>query len=346
MLDPSLPRGPESARLLLDFAAKRNVSPHVCLQRTGLAAQDLDQASPEIATYQEVRIIENLVSSVPDAELGLQIGAKYPIRIFGIYGFAMLSAPTMREIVEMAVRYQDLSFTLARASIAREASLTHLDLDASHLPHAIRAFVIDHAIGTVVGSWNEIDRTAPTPQIQLPTSRSNLIDSYRRTLRLTPRFHGQRCRLTFLDRDLDRRRIGIDHRAFAHCERECLALLRERQARSGIAGMIRARLERAPGPPPSMEQIATELHLSIRSLRRTLSSEGTSYRNLARGTRQDQAASMLQTGCSVAEIADRLGYNDPAAFVNAYKRWHGIPPGQHKRRRPTQPPANSADPSC
>ncbi|WP_406814911.1 AraC family transcriptional regulator ligand-binding domain-containing protein [Mycobacterium sp. M23085] len=331
MLDPSLPRGSESARLLLDFASAQGVSRARCLDETGLRPDDLQSPLSEVAAYQEIRIVQNLVGAMPaKPTLGLRVGTMYSIRIYGIYGFAMLSAPTMRRIVETAVRYQELSFTLARASIKRARERTRLELDATHLPQGIRAFVIDHALATVIKTWREMNDSAALPRVWLPASRSGLSKTYRDALGLTPRFYGEKCRIEFLDIELDQPRTAIDCRAFGQSEQQCPALLRDRQARAGVAGAVRARLQHVAGSPPSMEQIAAEFHLSLRSLRRALSREGTSFRTIIQDIRRNRAEGMLRAGCSIAETADRLGYYDPAAFVNAYKRWHGTPPGHHR----------------
>jgi AraC-like DNA-binding protein len=332
MLDPSLPRSPGSAKLLLAFAELHNVPTVRCLRGTGLSASDLDDPVVEIATDQEVRIVENLVQALPDVELGLRAGARYPIRLFGIYGFAMLSAPTMRDVVSMAVRYQDLAFTLARARLVREPPYTFIELGTAHLPEAIRAFVVDHVLATVIKTWLEMDGYVPTPRVELPAGRSGIAKTYAETLGLTPRFGNDKSRIGFLDEELDKARSGVDPQAFALCEQECRALIRRRKARSGMSGIVRERFERTAGPRPSMEELAAELHLSPRSLRRALAAEGTSFRTLAREAQQHHARQMLTAGCSVADIATHLGYHDSAAFVNAYKRWHGVAPGRHKHR--------------
>jgi AraC-like DNA-binding protein len=332
MLDPALPRSSGSAKLLLDFAARHGIRAAECLRGTRLMANELQDPLVEIAAHQEVRIVENLVQALPQSELGLRVGSIYPIRLFGIYGFAMLSAPTMRDVVEMAVRYQDLAFTLARASIVREPPLTFIQLDVGHLPRTIRSFAVDHVVATVIHTWVEMDGDAPTPRVELPAPRSRIAKAYAETLGVTPSFTAHRSRIGFLDSELDKPRSGVDARAFAHCEQECRALILLRKRRVGLAGIVRSGLERATSPQLSMEDIAAQLHLSTRSLRRALTVEGTSFREIAREARRDRARHMLTTGCSVAETADRLGYHDAAAFVNAYKRWHGVAPGRHMRQ--------------
>jgi AraC-like DNA-binding protein len=45
------------------------------------------------------------------------------------------------------------------------------------------------------------------------------------------------------------------------------------------------------------------------------------------------ARQLLATGSlSVAQVAHRLGYAEPASFIHAHRRWHGTTPGQVARR--------------
>jgi AraC-like DNA-binding protein len=332
MLDLSLSRSSGGAKLLVDFAARHDVPAARCLRGTGLTESDLDDPLFELATGQEVRIVENLVDALPFEDLGLRVGSMYPVRLFGIYGFAVMSAATMRDMVELALRYQDLALTLARARLARRPPFTFIELDANHLPRAIQSFVVDHALAIVVRTWTDMDDDAPTPRVELQSRQSSLVNAYRETLGVTPRFGAGGNRIGFLDAELDRIRNGVDRQAFAVCEQECRALILKRKARVGISGIVRDRLERTTGRPPSMEDIAAELHLSARSLRRALAAEGTLYRAIDRDAREHRVNQMLTAGWKVSAIADCLGYCDSAAFVNAYKRWHCVSPGRDRRR--------------
>jgi AraC-like DNA-binding protein len=71
-------------------------------------------------------------------------------------------------------------------------------------------------------------------------------------------------------------------------------------------------------------------------LRRHLDREGTSYRSLFDEVRDTLAVEMLgAAGLTVAEVATRLGYAEPASFTHAFTRWRGTPPS-HYRRKHTQ----------
>ena len=81
-----------------------------------------------------------------------------------------------------------------------------------------------------------------------------------------------------------------------------------------------------------MEDIAARLHVSSRSLRRRLIDEGTSFRALIDEVRQAIAEELLTTGrMKLAEVAERLGYAEPAPFITAFRRWRGQSPTQYRQ---------------
>jgi len=71
-----------------------------------------------------------------------------------------------------------------------------------------------------------------------------------------------------------------------------------------------------------MDQVAAELRVTSRTLRRRLQAEGSSYRGLLDELRQTLAEELMGTaGLKVDEVAVRLGYSEAASFLHARKRW-------------------------
>lgn len=78
---------------------------------------------------------------------------------------------------------------------------------------------------------------------------------------------------------------------------------------------------------PREAQVAELLHMSKRSLQRSLRSRGTSYRDLLNATLQVLAKRELaDPSLSIADVASRLGFSDPANFSRAFRRWTGQSP--------------------
>ena len=79
---------------------------------------------------------------------------------------------------------------------------------------------------------------------------------------------------------------------------------------------------------PSIEQVAANLHQSVRSLQRRLKAEGTTYQRVTEDIRKDLALSYLrQPGLPITDIAMLLNYSDSSTFSRSFKRWMGVAPG-------------------
>lgn len=102
--------------------------------------------------------------------------------------------------------------------------------------------------------------------------------------------------------------------------------------RQRIGEAIRRRVGQGPF---SQTDIASDLGLSGRSLRRLLDTNGPSFRAMSDDARLDYARwALLRTTLPVGEIAWRLGYTDQGAFARAFRRLAGCSPSQ-LRRQPT-----------
>lgn len=82
----------------------------------------------------------------------------------------------------------------------------------------------------------------------------------------------------------------------------------------------------------NMEEIAQQLHLTTRTLRRKLADEGTHFQALKDEVRRDAAIHYLsQPALPISQISRLLGFSEPAAFTRAFKQWTGVPPGIYRR---------------
>jgi AraC-like DNA-binding protein len=78
---------------------------------------------------------------------------------------------------------------------------------------------------------------------------------------------------------------------------------------------------------PDMAVASRELGISVRSLRRRLEEEGTSYRELTQSMIYESACSMLRNpDLTLQAIAHALGFADSSTFHRAFMRWAGQTP--------------------
>jgi AraC-like DNA-binding protein len=95
---------------------------------------------------------------------------------------------------------------------------------------------------------------------------------------------------------------------------------------------IRKTLIKTPHQKLDPEWLADELSMSYRTLRRRLSAENTSYREVLNDVRMNLAVDYLaETGLSIKQVARILGYADSTNFYRAFKNWHKCTPSDFRR---------------
>ncbi|KUG37924.1 AraC family transcriptional regulator [Acinetobacter johnsonii] len=99
------------------------------------------------------------------------------------------------------------------------------------------------------------------------------------------------------------------------------------QIHSAVADYLKAHAE-----APKIEQIASELHLSTRTLQRQLRDLGSSFKQVLECERMKRCEYLLQQGLSLTEIALQLGYSGQSALARAYKQHSGQTLLQLKRQ--------------
>lgn len=84
---------------------------------------------------------------------------------------------------------------------------------------------------------------------------------------------------------------------------------------------------------PNGDAIADRLNVSPATLRRRLASEGTSVQQIKDQYRCSAAMRFLaSTALSQKDIAMRCGFENPADFNRAFRRWSGQTPGQYRTK--------------
>jgi AraC-like DNA-binding protein len=83
----------------------------------------------------------------------------------------------------------------------------------------------------------------------------------------------------------------------------------------------------------SIAQVSVVMGVHRRTLERRLNAEGATFKDVLDGVRHEMAVQLLaNTTLPMTEIADALGFADPAVFSRAFRRWRGTAPSDWRRR--------------
>ncbi|MFD9700959.1 AraC family transcriptional regulator [Lentzea sp. NPDC059081] len=327
------PRGIASVALLLRFGAQHGLSRDVLLDGSDLTADQLADPAAEINAHQELAVVRNLAAHRPLA--GVAAGRNYHATTFGVLGHAFLSAATVQDAVDVALRYLDLSFTFTAPTAVLDGDRLVLALNPGALPEDVRPFLVERdlaAIHTVIGEL--VTGEVPVLSVDLAHPEPPDTRDHEAVFGLRPRFATGRDR-SVVDASLLLRALPLaSPEATALSERQCEDLATRRRRRPGVAGEVRRVLELSERFEETMPVVARALGISPRTLRRRLTEAGTSYQALLDEVRAERATVLLP-GASVEQVAAQLGFAEAASFIHAFRRWYGTTPAHYVRSRGT-----------
>lgn len=83
------------------------------------------------------------------------------------------------------------------------------------------------------------------------------------------------------------------------------------------------------GRKPRLEDVASELRISARTLQRRLLDEQITFQKLVEEVRWELGRHyLLQPSLELKQIAYLLGYEDSNSFIRAFHKWEGVSPGE------------------
>lgn len=319
-----------SAQLQTRFAAGHGVAVATCLRDTGIDEAALSNPNTEILATQELLLVRNIVKEIGHIPgVGLDAGLQYNLSAYGIFGFALLTSVSLRNMFSTAENYLDLSYAFVRFQPGMVTDRVYeLKMEDRQIPDDVRQFLFERDFAAWSNVMREI-RPALLPVIKATfrCKRPAYAERYRELCGVEPQYEAADNIITFDPAHIDDPLPQSDSDMARLCLDQCRQLLEKRRVRTGVAGRVRDRLLKAPSEMPGIEAVAEEMHVATRSLRRRLEEEGTTFRALVEEVRQMLAEEFLRMpGMKIEEISMRLGYSEPASFIHAFKRWKNVSP--------------------
>lgn len=338
--DWDFPRGVASVALMTGYGAEHGVPVPALLRGTDLTEARLHDPDAQIDAHTELAVVRNLVRQLDRPGMGIEVGRRYRITTFGIFGFACVSSPTLAEAIDFALRYLELSFTFCLPVTQWENGEFIGRIHDESVPADVRQFLVERDVTAMHQVMSDLlGRHLELLRAEFRFPEPPYADLLTQVTVARPRF-GRPDNLVVIDPAiLDQPLPQANEHTLAICLAQCRDLVHRRRARTGIAAEVRARLVPRGGmdgftAPPGIDTVAADLNMSTRTLRRHLDAAGTSYRALLDEVRRALAEEMLTaTPLSVSDVAIRLGYAEASTFIYAFKRWTGGTPAAYRRAR-------------
>jgi AraC-like DNA-binding protein len=271
------------------------------------------------------------VSAVNDADLGLKAAQASPSGAAGGLEYAMNSAPTMRDALDVSARFARLYCDELRVLVEVDGSRVRLRLQSS-VPaprtisdYAVAAWYAHTRTGLGEGARLECYFGHPKPPNTLEYDRT----FGTATLHFDASWYGFVFDREYLDAPLPASDPALHIVLCEHMSRALTQL----HDRPGLVDKVRQiALNALLNGDPTVTAAASALHMSTRTLASRLEREGTTFSTLIDETRRQLALTYLRDPrISLTEISFQLGFSHVEGFYRAFKRWTGEAPGAYRR---------------
>ncbi len=328
---------PASSLLLaLDLMKSEGHGAVACLEGTGLSEASLKRSNKTVTLKQETAFYRNLLRLTGDPCIGVRIGLTYLPQHYGLFGYALVSATNIRQALTIATEFgHHLTFTWFKMSYTVHGELVSFEFrDRLAMDADVRAMYYDRDCTAFGVAANEVlRRPLPLKGIQLPHDGHGRQHTYEQYFGCPVSFGHDHATITFDGGILDAPLPFRDAEASAQLARQCRLQLSKLKHREGFADEVRDHLMGSPGHFPGIEWVAERLNTSVRTMRRRLSDEGTSYQTILDEVRFNLAQEyLLGTALPLQEVAQLVGFTEPGNFTHAFKRWAGVTPLTFRRR--------------
>ncbi len=296
------------------------------LERGALAVPGAKLAVPVV-----VRLFERARVLTGNPAIGIHLGLQMRASAHGQLGFAAMTAATLREALETAARFAPTRTNALGLSLHVGETSASLVIE-EHADFGPARDAILFAL--VVGIWQIGEALTGRPldgAVDFSFPRPAYFDQFA-GVGPVMRFDQAATQLVFdahvLQHPLTMADPVSQQIAYSECERSLEELGPEKE----ILAQVRRLVARKNGGFHSLEEVASELHLSPRTLKRRLATQGATYSDLLEEQRRERALLLLRSQTlSLDEVAEQLGYSDPSNFRRAFRRWTGLSPAAYRR---------------
>lgn len=308
--------------------AALGISPTAVLHQAHLPPMLLEQERVFVTTAQWFALWTALELWTDDPALGLKLARQLEGTPYDPLTITALSAPSFYAALQKVARYKRL-FSAEDVRLTQHDRLWSVELVWLATEQPAPPLLIDSAFAHVV----EVGQRG-TGRRLLPERVALRRDELHRAM-YEAYF---RCPVDFgADHDVLFFSYAAMMQPFSTANPDLLALLEpqleaERSDQfthpSLIEQVKRFIRSRIAGQPPTMQEVARELHISARTLQRRLADEGVQFQLLLETVRHELAKEYLRSSLELNEIAFLLGYQEASSFHRAFHHWEGVSPGQ------------------
>ncbi len=299
----------------------------------GIAPATLADPDGRVPAAAALRWLVSVIVTTGDDNIGVHLAERYVPGSFGVLDYLAHSSRDLGTAIARLCRYERVHQDEMRTELTTDGDLGMLTQHYRHRDIVPRQLAENSLANLVVISRRLIGVDFAPLEVAFAHAAPADVTPHARVFRCPIVWRAPHDRVvgprTLLAAPIVRADEPLARALEAHVEQ----LLGGRGEPPGalapqVRACVAARLQEGA---PSADQIAAQLELSVRTLRRRLDDEGTSFHRVCEELRRDLATRYLRDRrLATEDVAFLLGFSDDRAFRRAFKRWLGQTPAAYR----------------
>lgn len=320
---------------LVALARELGIPAHDWFAGLRLEAGQFDLAAPISISYrQAAQVVRRALRAFPEG-IGLMLGQRQNVGNFGLLGLAMMTAPRFGDALGVALRYAAITGAMVDLELQPQSNGDVAVLARMRTPDPeLEPFLCEELFASsLMLCRGLIGPQFRTSAVELSYPAPRYAAQYTELFGDGVRFGRPDNRVvvaaSWLATPMPAHDSASAQKILALCSEQMPAGYALHETVAAVTRLLRRRLPENP----KLGDIAADLHLSERTLRRQLAAANTGFQELHDRIRYESAAALLRDPkLSIAHVSTAVGFRDPREFRRAFKRWGGMAPGQSRKR--------------
>lgn len=300
--------------------------------RAGIDLGNEDGVGMFVSARQVMNLVGQAIEALGMPYLGLPMGNLMTVSHHGMAGLAAVTQPTLWDCGQAVVRFCRELFPPLEMNITMDGEDGWFSIEENISLEPLSHFFIELNLVSFYNIFRDLVANDP----QLMPSRVEIGypeppwgHIYRRYFKCPVVFGCPISRIIGKS-SLAEYELPLSNRLMAMTAEKSLFENIPTKAMKYLPLRLRRLLVRYYGAFPSLENAASELGMSGRTMRRKLKDDGTSYQQELDFVRQKFAREYFaRGGDSITELAHLLGFADSSAFAKAFRRWTDMSPKEY-----------------
>ncbi|MEM7103747.1 MAG: AraC family transcriptional regulator ligand-binding domain-containing protein [Bacteroidota bacterium] len=322
---------------VIRFATQQGASSTQLLGIADHSFEELDNDTLEVDGAIYNAVVEEAVKLTGDSNFGLHLGDFLSLSAAGLITQIVQSSSNVLEALNYLVGYANLGcksmpFQLDKKDDEWELSLNPLPIWRDQSPVAVR-HTMDGMMMFTLREYHTLTHQKRNPvsiHFDYPKPKNAL--EYEDLFRCRVSFGKPRTIMFLNNRHVNERVITSDYHLLTVLVKHAESKLSEIRDEEGFVSVVKQSIINLVKPEfPNIEQVSSNLNISVRTLQRRLKEEGYTYKTVLEDLKKQFALDYLRNrNLTVKEIAYLLDYAEPSSFIRSFKRWTGQSPDKYR----------------